>query len=148
MKKIVLSLVLVMSIIFAFASCSSSQNTSGNVDFSNTTEFNLPSESYTAPTETESITEATSTTEISYHSEYVITSFSAIQGAVIYDYTYDSNGNLQTCKYYKKCEACGDVNNMICYASGDHTSTYHCRKCDNNQNVKIKAIKTLVQIPD
>ncbi len=148
MKKLVLMFLLLASIVFVFASCSNSQSTNGNFDSSNTTEFNLPNESGTDFTETESITEITNTTGISYHSEYVIMSFSAIQGAVIYDYTYDSNGYLQSCRYYRKCEACGDVSNSNGSASGDMTSNHHCIKCGNNQRVEIRAIKNWVQVPD
>lgn len=70
---------------------------------------------------------------------YVIFSFHAVQGAVIYDQTFDSYGYPKCCYYHKKCEACGYVSNTNGSARSNLTDGYHCIKCGNNQRVEIVA---------
>lgn len=134
MKKIVLLLLAVASLVFILVSCSNSSKTNDNYSSENGN-GQLEYEN-TAPVGNAS------------HQEYVTTSFSAIQGAVIYDLTYDSNGYLQSCHFHKKCEACGDVSNSNGSTSDNLTTSYHCAKCGNDQRVEIEAIKTWVEIPN
>ena len=72
-------------------------------------------------------------------SEYVVLSFNAVEGAVIYNQTFDSHGYPDCCYFHKKCEACGDVSNSNGSATGNLTTSYHCIKCGNNQHVEITA---------
>ena len=62
-----------------------------------------------------------------------------MEGAVIYNQTFDSHGYPDCCYFHKKCEACGDVSNNNGAARGNLTSSYHCIKCGNNQHVEITA---------
>lgn len=79
---------------------------------------------------------------------HVIRSFNAIQGAVIYDISYDSYGYPSSCHFHKKCEACGDVSNNNGQARSNLTTSYHCIKCGNNQRVEIKADEDWVTVND
>lgn len=77
----------------------------------------------------------------------VIMSFNAVQGAVIYDQSYDSNGYLESCQFHKKCEACGYVSNSNGQARGNLSTSYHCTQCGNNQAVEITANFEWVEVP-
>lgn len=77
----------------------------------------------------------------------VIMSFNAVQGAVIYDQSYDSNGYLESCQFHKKCEACGYVSNSNGQARGNLSTSYHCIQCGNNQAVEIVANFECVEVP-
>ena len=74
-------------------------------------------------------------------------SFNAVQGAVIYDQSYDLNGYLESCQFYKKCEACGYVSNSNGQARGNLSTSYHCMQCGNNQAVEIVANFEWVEVP-
>ena len=77
----------------------------------------------------------------------VIMSFNAVQGCVIYDQSYDSNGYLESCQFHKKCEACGYVSNSNGQARGNLSTSYHCTQCGNNQAVEIVANFECVEVP-
>lgn len=77
----------------------------------------------------------------------VIMSFNAVEGAVIYDQSYESNGYLESCQFHKKCEACGYVSNSNGQARGNLSTSYHCTQCGNNQAVEITANFEWVEVP-
>lgn len=81
-------------------------------------------------------------------SVYVIRSFYAVQGAVIYDTSYDEYGYPCACRFHKKCEACGYVSNENGYARGNLHSSYHCIKCGNNQQWEIKADGEWIEVDE
>ena len=72
-------------------------------------------------------------------SVFVIKSFFAVEGAVIYDQTYDEYGYPNCCYFHKKCEACGDTSNSNGSARGNLTTSYYCPKCKTSNHVEIKA---------
>lgn len=74
-------------------------------------------------------------------------SFNAVQGCVIYDQSYDSNGYLESCQFHKKCDACGYVSNSNGQARGNLSTSYHCTQCGNNQAVEIVADFECVEVP-
>lgn len=80
------------------------------------------------------------------YSDYVIMSFHAVEGAVIYDQSYDSNGYLESCHYHCQCEACGYVSNTNGQARGNLNTSYHCTECGNNQNVEITVDQQWVDV--
>ncbi len=101
-------------------------------------------------TEINTITTTESTTQSTSQATYkkvVVMSFNAVQGAVIYDQSYDLDGYLRSCQFHKKCEACGYVSNSNGQAHGNLSTSYHCTQCGNNQTVEIKAVEQWVEIP-
>ena len=88
-----------------------------------------------------------STTAKNTFSKYVIVSFNAVQGAVIYKQDYDIDGYLESCQYHKKCEACGYVSNSNGQARGNMHTSYYCTQCGNNQEVEITVDQQWVEIP-
>ena len=88
-----------------------------------------------------------STTAKNTVSKYVIVSFNAVQGAVIYKQDYDIHGYLESCQYHKKCEACGYVSNSNGQARGNTHTSYYCTKCGNNQEVEITVDQQWIEIP-
>ena len=81
-------------------------------------------------------------------SEHVVLSFNAVEGAVIYDQSFDSYGYPNCCYFHKKCEACGYVSNNNGSTRSNLTTSYHCTKCGNNQHVKIVANSDWVTVYD
>ena len=96
---------------------------------------------------TEPSTANTSTTVKNTFSKYVIVSFNAVQGAVIYKQDYDIHGYLESCQYHKKCEACGYVSNENGQARGNTHTSYYCTQCGNNQEVEITVDQQWIEIP-
>lgn len=143
MKKI---LSIVIGIILAttvFAACSKEVNTDATTDKSTTVQSDSSTEINTITT-TESTTQSTSQAT---YKKNVIVSFNAVQGCVIYDQSYDSNGYLESCQFHKKCEACGYVSNSNGQARGNLSTSYHCTQCGNNQTVEIVANFECVEVP-
>ena len=76
----------------------------------------------------------------------VIKSFYAVEGAVIYDQTYDEYGYPDCCFFHKKCESCGDVSNNNGSARGNITTSYYCPKCKTSNRVEIKADSECIEV--
>ena len=135
MKKIIAILVSIIMVATLFVACSKEEK---NVET-------------TATDETEQTTEQIETTENNQpqtQTKYVIMSFNAVEGAVIYDESYDSYGYLESCQFHKKCEACGYVSNDNGQARDNLTTSYYCIECGNNQHVEITADKQWVEVPN
>ena len=77
---------------------------------------------------------------------YVVRSFFAVEGAVIYDQTYDEYGYPDCCYFHKKCESCGDVSNNNGSARSNIITSYYCPKCKTTNHVEIKADSDWVEV--
>lgn len=139
MKKlitVIISLTLVAATLVACSKANSNTN--------ETTEYGTQAQ--TTEQTQESTTNASTTAKNTF-SKYVVVSFNAVQGAVIYKQDYDIHGYLESCQYHKKCEACGYVSNENGQARGNMHTSYHCTECGNNQYVEITADQQWVEIP-
>lgn len=139
MKKlitVIISLTLVAATLVACSKANSNTN--------ETTEYGTQAQT---TEQTQESTTNTSTTAKNTFSKYVVVSFNAVQGAVIYKQDYDIHGYLESCQYHKKCEACGYVSNENGQARGNMHTSYHCIECGNNQYVEITADQQWVEIP-
>lgn len=144
MKKILSIVISIIIVLTAFVACSKKVNTGTTVTTDKST---TQSDSNT---EIDTTTTTNSTTQSTLQATYkknVIVSFNAVQGAVIYDQSYDSNGYLESCQFHKKCEACGYVSNSNDQARGNLSTSYHCTQCGNNQTVEITADFECVEVP-
>lgn len=81
------------------------------------------------------------------HSVNVILNFHAVEGAVIYDQTYDEYGYPDCCYFHYKCESCGFVSNSNGSARDNIHTSYHCIECGNDQRVEISADKEWIDVP-
>lgn len=145
MKKILSIVIGIILVATVFVACSKEVNTDATATTDKST--NVQSDS---STEINTITTTESTTQSTSQATYkknVIVSFNAVQGAVIYDQSYDSNGYLESCQFHKKCEACGYVSNSNGQARGNLSTSYHCTQCGNNQAVEIVANFECVEVP-
>ena len=145
MKKILSIVIGIIIVATAFVACSKEVNTDATVitDESTTVQSDSSTEINTITT-TESTTQSTSRAT---YKKCVVMSFNAVQGAVIYDQSYDLDGYLRSCQFYKKCEACGYVSNSNGQAHGNLSTSYHCMQCGNNQTVEITAVEKWLEIP-
>ena len=134
MKNIIAILVSLIMVATVFVACSSVANKS---EIPLTTQAQRYSETTQAPTELDG--------RYTYN-DYVIMSFNAVEGAVIYDQRYDSNGYLESCQYHCKWEACGYVSNTNGQARDNMHTSYHCTQCGNDQRVEITADHEWVEI--
>ncbi len=145
MKKILSIIIGIILVTTVFAACSKKVSTDATATpGKSTTVQSDPSTEIDTITTTNSM--AKSTSQATYKKN-VIVSFNAVQGAVIYDQSYDSNGYLESCQFHKKCEKCGYVSNSNGQARGNLTSSYHCTQCGNNQTVEITADFECVEVP-
>ena len=139
MKKlitVIISLTLVAATLVACSKANSNTN--------ETTEYGTQAQT---TEQTQESTTNTSTTAKNTFSKYVVVSFNAVQGAVIYKQDYDIHGYLESCQYHKKCEACGYVSNSNGQARGNMHTSYYCTQCGNNQEVEITVDQQWVEIP-
>ena len=142
MKKLITIIISLILVAATLVACSKTN--------SNTNESTTATESSTQEQTQESTTPSTanaSTTAKNTVSKYVIVSFNAVQGAVIYKQDYDIHGYLESCQYHKKCEACGYVSNSNGQARGNMHTSYYCTQCGNNQEVEITVDQQWVEIP-
>lgn len=105
----------------------SSQNNDNSQDFTAEQETGKSPENYS-----ESAVENT-------RSVYVVKSFNVIEGAVIYDQSYDEYGYPDCCYFHYKCEACGDVSNSNDSTRSNLSTSYYCPKCQTSNPVEIDA---------
>lgn len=145
MKKILSIVISIIIVLTAFVACSKKVNTDTTVTTDRPTTTQADSNTEIDTTTTTNST-AQSTSQATYKKN-VIMSFNAVQGAVIYDQSYDSNGYLESCQFHKKCEACGYVSNSNGQARGNLSTSYHCTQCGNNQAVEIVANFEWVEVP-
>lgn len=146
MKKILSIVIGIILVATVFAACSKAPvNDDSNLESDNsaTIQDEASSENdFAYPTE-----ESSQNSKPRTYKKNVIMSFNAVQGAVIYDQSYDLNGYLESCQFYKKCEACGYVSNSNGQARGNLSTSYHCMQCGNNQDVEIVANFEWVEVP-
>ena len=146
MKKILSIVIGIILVTTVFAACSKTtvnDNSELESDNSVTIQDEAPSENdFEYPTEQPSQNSKPRT-----YKKNVIMSFNAVEGAVIYDQSYDLNGYLESCQFHKKCEACGYVSNNNGQARGNLSTSYHCTQCGNNQAVEIVANFECVEVP-
>lgn len=139
MKKLITVIISLMLVAATLVACSKA-----NSNTNETTEYGTQAQT---TEQTQESTTNTSTTAKNTFSKYVVVSFNAVQGAVIYKQDYDIHGYLESCQYHKKCEACGYVSNENGQARGNTHTSYHCTECGNNQYVEITADQQWVEIP-
>ena len=143
MKKLITIIISLILVAVTLVGCS---KTNSNTNESTTTTTESSTQEQTQESTTPSTANA-STTAKNTVSKYVIVSFNAVQGAVIYKQDYDIHGYLESCQYHKKCEACGYVSNSNGQARGNTHTSYHCTQCGNNQEVEITVDQQWVEIP-
>ena len=143
MKKLI---TIIISLILVAATLVACSKTNSNTNESTTTTTESSTQEQTQESTIPS-TENASTTAKNTFSKYVIVSFNAVQGAVIYKQDYDIHGYLESCQYHKKCEACGYVSNSNGQARGNTHTSYYCTQCGNNQEVEITVDQQWVEIP-
>ena len=143
MKKLI---TIIISLILVAATLVACSKTNSNTNESTTATIEPSTQEQTQESTTPSTTNASTTAKNTF-SKYVIVSFNAVQGAVIYKQDYDIHGYLESCQYHKKCEACGYVSNENGQARGNMHTSYHCTECGNNQYVEITADQQWVEIP-
>ncbi len=144
MKKIIV-LFLCFALVISFSACGDTDKSNNNNDSSSSqTTSNDSSSSQTTSNDMQETTknensESNNKNEPSKQKVYVVKSFLAVEGAVIYDQTYDTYGYPDCCYFHKKCESCGYVSNNNGSARSNLTSSHHCIECGNDQRVEIKA---------
>ena len=143
MKKLI---TIIISLILVAATLVACSKTNSNTNESTTTTTESSTQEQTQESTIPS-TENASTTAKNTFSKYVIVSFNAVQGAVIYKQDYDIHGYLESCQYHKKCEACGYVSNSNGQARGNTHTSYYCTQCGNNQEVEITVDQQWIEIP-
>lgn len=145
MKKLITIIISLILVAVTLVACS---KTNSNTNETTNTESGTQAQAVEQTQEsTEQSTSNASTTAKNTFSKYVIVSFNAVQGAVIYKQDYDIHGYLESCQYHKKCEACGYVSNSNGQARGNTHTSYHCTQCGNNQEVEITVDQQWVEIP-
>ncbi len=143
MKKLITIIIGLILVAVTLVACS---KTNSNTNESTTTTIEPSTQEQTQESTTPSTANA-STTAKNTVSKYVIVSFNAVQGAVIYKQDYDIHGYLESCQYHKKCEACGYVSNSNGQARGNTHTSYYCTQCGNNQEVEITVDQQWIEIP-
>ena len=142
MKKLI---TIIISLILVAATLVACSKTNSNTNETTTTTTESSTQEQTQESTTPSTANASTTANT--FSKYVIVSFNAVQGAVIYKQDYDIHGYLESCQYHKKCEACGYVSNSNGQARGNMHTSYYCTQCGNNQEVEITVDQQWVEIP-
>lgn len=143
MKKLITIIIGLILVAVTLVACS---KTNSNTNESTTATIEPSTQEQTQESTTPSTTNASTTAKNTF-SKYVIVSFNAVQGAVIYKQDYDINGYLESCQYHKKCEACGYVSNSNGQARGNTHTSYYCTQCGNNQEVEITVDQQWIEIP-
>lgn len=143
MKKLI---TIIISLILVAATLVACSKTNSNTNETTTTTTESSTQEQTQEITMPSTANASTTAKNTF-SKYVIVSFNAVQGAVIYKQDYDIHGYLESCQYHKKCEACGYVSNSNGQARGNMHTSYYCTKCGNNQEVEITVDQQWVEIP-
>ena len=143
MKKLITIIISLILVAVTLVTCS---KTNSNTNESTTATIEPSTQEQTQESTTPSTTNASATAKNTF-SKYVIVSFDAVQGAVIYKQDYDIHGYLESCQYHKKCEACGYVSNSNGQARGNTHTSYYCTQCGNNQEVEITVDQQWVEIP-
>ena len=143
MKKLITIIIGLILVAVTLVACS---KTNSNTNESTTATIEPSTQEQTQESTTPSTTNASTTAKNTF-SKYVIVSFNAVQGAVIYKQDYDIHGYLESCQYHKKCEACGYVSNSNGQARGNTHTSYYCTQCGNNQEVEITVDQQWIEIP-
>lgn len=143
MKKLI---TIIISLILVAATLVACSKTNSNTNETTTTTTESSTQEQTQEITMPSTANASTTAKNTF-SKYVIVSFNAVQGAVIYKQDYDIHGYLESCQYHKKCEACGYVSNSNGQARGNMHTSYYCTQCGNNQEVEITVDQQWVEIP-
>lgn len=143
MKKLITIIIGLILVAATLVACS---KTNSNTNETTTTTTESSTQEQTQEITMPSTANASTTAKNTF-SKYVIVSFNAVQGAVIYKQDYDIHGYLESCQYHKKCEACGYVSNSNGQARGNMHTSYYCTQCGNNQEVEITVDQQWVEIP-
>ena len=125
MKKLITIIIGLILVAVTLVACS---KTNSNTNESTTATIEPSTQEQTQESTTPSTANASTTAKNTF-SKYVIVSFNAVQGAVIYKQDYDIHGYLESCQYHKKCEACGYVSNSNGQARGNTHTSYYCTQC-------------------
>ena len=142
MKKLITIIISLILVAVTLVACSKT-----NSNTNEATESGTQAQAVEQTKESTTPSTANASTTANTFSKYVIVSFNAVQGAVIYKQDYDIHGYLESCQYHKKCEACGYVSNSNGQARGNTHTSYYCTQCGNNQEVEITVDQQWVEIP-
>ncbi|MBE6732824.1 MAG: hypothetical protein E7561_02370 [Ruminococcaceae bacterium] len=132
-------LILCLMLAFSFNACKSKSDNATNSD------LNISSQE-TVSDENSISSNKNIPNQPAKKSVYVVKNFLAIEGAVIYDQTYDEYGYPNCCYFHKKCESCGDVSNNNGSARSNLTTSYYCPKCKTSNQVEIKADAEWIEV--
>lgn len=144
MKKLITIIIGLILVAVTLVACS---KTNSNTNETTNTESGTQAQTLEQTQESTEQSSTNASTTANTFSKYVIVSFNAVQGAVIYNQDYDIHGYLESCQYHKKCEACGYVSNSNGQARGNTHTSYYCTQCGNNQEVEITVDQQWVEIP-
>lgn len=142
MKKLITIIISLILVAVTLVACSKT-----NSNTNEATESGTQAQAVEQTKESTTPSTANASTTANTFSKYVIVSFNAVQGAVIYKQEYDIYGYLERCQYHKKCEACGYVSNSNGQARGNMHTSYYCTQCGNNQEVEITVDQQWIEIP-
>lgn len=147
MKKLIALLLLSVMLIGVFCGCGDddsnlSSNGSGNSQQTIVSDEKVNSEN----SEGSSSINSTQNKQPIPEKAYVVRSFLAVRGAVIYDLSYDDYGYPDCCYFHKKCDFCGDVSNNNGSARSNLITSYYCPKCKTSNPVEIKADADWVEV--
>lgn len=145
MKKVA-CLILCLILAFSFAACKNNGDNSTNSGLDNSPQTSIGNEENTDDTENIDASNQSTVSQPNKKSVYVVKSFLAIKGAVIYDQTYDEYGYPNCCYFHKKCETCGDVSNNNGSTRSNITTSYYCPKCKTSNQVEIKADAEWIEV--
>ncbi|MBP3436023.1 MAG: hypothetical protein J6K62_06840 [Clostridia bacterium] len=146
MKKLFF-LVLCLVLIFAFTACSDNGNAPANNTSDTSLKTTVGNGGETAVNdENQAPANSGAVNQPEKQKVYVVKTFLAVEGAVIYNQTYDEYGYPDCCYFHKKCEACGDVSNNNGSARGNITSSYYCPKCKTSNRVEIEAVSEWIEV--
>lgn len=138
MKKIV-CLILCLIFVISFAACKNNNDNSTNSNDSS--QETVENEDGISSNKGEG-------NQPNKKSVYVVKNFLVIEGAVIYDQSYDEYGYPNCCYFHKKCESCKDVSNNNGSARSNLTTSYYCPKCKTTNRVEIKADAEWIEVSE
>lgn len=145
MKKII-GLVVMILMLFSITACGNDDNLPQNSTDEKSNLSSISSEKTDKEESNNTESNDSMNSNTNKKSVYVVKNFFAVEGAVIYDQTYDEYGYPDCCYFHKKCEACGDVSNNNGSARGNMTTGYYCPKCKTSNLVEIRADSDWIEV--
>lgn len=145
-KKIVI-FILCFVFAFSFAACKDNSNSLNNNGYGNSQQTTVGDHKVNTERDEDNTSTSNDTEKQPIaQSVHVVRSFLAVEGAVIYEQTYDKYGYPDCCYFHKKCESCGYVSNSNGSARSNLITSYYCPKCKTTNHVEIKADSDWVEV--